>query len=195
MILGLILGTIDQLPDPEESILILDTQAVLTPLSYRHFDLPDCVTARIRAGVEHLAVADTSRIPSLVEILLHHIPSSNGPANLRGYEDKLEGSPLWSLLRNNTPFYHHYDVNLATEMESSRHDKSELSHRVMYLSPATLVIVPPNLLGQWDREIKKHCQSSVKYLIVRWDRLPTARVLAADYDVSYGFCCQLTCIF
>lgn len=191
MILGLILATINQLPEPEESIL--DVRSILTPLSYRHFDLPDCAAARTRAGMGSITVSGTSRIPSFVEILLHRIRSCHGTTDLREYEETLEGSLLWSLLRNNTPFYHHYDVNFATDMfEPSRHNKSKLPNpRIMYLSPATLIIVPLNLLGQWDGEVQKHCESSVKCLIVRRsDTLPVARKLASDYDVGYGFCCR-----
>ncbi|KAL4067811.1 P-loop containing nucleoside triphosphate hydrolase protein [Scleroderma citrinum] len=184
IILGLVLATIGQLPEPEESIHA--TRPVLTPLSYRHFDLPDCTAARTTAGMG--PIADTRCIPSLVEILLHRICSSDGATNLREYEEKLEGSPLWLWLRSNIPFYHHYDMKPATEEFglSRLHDNLVLGPRVMYLSRATLVIVPLNLLGQWDREIYKHCQPNVKCLIVRRsDTLPPARVLATDYDPGF----------
>ncbi|KAI6045621.1 hypothetical protein EDC04DRAFT_2634069 [Pisolithus marmoratus] len=181
MILALILSTVSQLPEPEESIF--HSRPVLTPLAYRHFTLPECMTARARAG---LGPPDAYSIPSLVEILLHCIPSRRQASTWYEYENSLEGTNLWPLLHGNTPFYHHYDVNLAAEIFGSSRPRGqpELGPRVMYLSTATLVVVPLTLLGQWDREIQKHCHSNVRVLIVRQsDILPVARILATNYDV------------
>ncbi|KAI6028583.1 SNF2 family N-terminal domain-containing protein [Pisolithus orientalis] len=181
MILALILSTIGQLPQPEESMF--DFRPVLTPLAYRHFALPDCVTARTRAGLEP---SDVYNIPSLVDILLHYIRSRSQASSWCEYEDTLEGTSLWPLLHGNTPFYHHYDDNLTAEIFGSSRSRSqvELGPRVMYLSAATLVVVPLTLLGQWDREIQKHCHSNARVLIVRQsDVLPAARILATSYDL------------
>ncbi|KIK31000.1 hypothetical protein PISMIDRAFT_85861 [Pisolithus microcarpus 441] len=184
MILALILSTTAQLPQPEESVV--DSRPVLTPLAYRHFALPECITARTRAG---RGPSDAYGMPSLVEILLHCISSRNQASSWSEYENSLEGTNLWSLLHSNTPFYHHYDVNLAAEIFGSSRPRSqpELGPRVMYLSAATLIVVPLTLLGQWDREIQKHCHSNVRVLIVRQsDALPIARILATEYDVISG---------
>ncbi|KAI6150586.1 hypothetical protein BKA82DRAFT_4388616 [Pisolithus tinctorius] len=181
MILALILSTIGQLPQPEESMF--DFRPVLTPLAYRHFALPDCVTARTRAGLEP---SDVYNIPSLVDILLHYIRSRSQASSWCEYEDTLEGTSLWPLLHGNTPFYHHYDVNLAADIFGSSRSRSqvELGPRVMYLSAATLVVVPLTLLGQWDREIQKHCHPNARVLIVRQsDVLPAAKILATNYDL------------
>ncbi|KAI6005771.1 P-loop containing nucleoside triphosphate hydrolase protein [Pisolithus albus] len=170
MILALVLSTTAQLPQPEESVA--DSRPVLTPLAYRHFALPECITARARAG---RGPSNAHGMPSLVEILLHCISSRNQASSWCEYENSLEGTNLWSLLHSNTPFYHHYDVNLAAEIFGSSRPRSqpELRPRVMYLSAATLIVVPLTLLGQWDREIQKH------YV------LPTARIIATEYDVSF----------
>ena len=55
----------------------------------------------------------------------------------------------------------------------------------MYLTTATLAIVPDNLQRQWANEILKHCTDFLRVLDVGdKDELPDAPVLAADYDVS-----------
>jgi hypothetical protein len=61
----------------------------------------------------------------------------------------------------------------------------------MYLTSATLVVVPPNLLAQWNSEILKHClgpeesEDALRFLIVNpKEELPAARLLASNYDVS-----------
>ncbi|KAI6166829.1 P-loop containing nucleoside triphosphate hydrolase protein [Pisolithus thermaeus] len=181
MILALILSTAAQIPQPEESMV--DSRPVLTPLAYQHFTLPECTTARTRAG---RGPSDVYGIPSLVEILLHCISSRSQASSWCEYENSLESTNLWPLLRSNVPFYHHYDLNLAAEIFGSSRPRSqpELGPRVMYLSAATLIVVPLTLLGQWDREIQKHCHSKVRVFIVRQaDVLPAARILATEYDL------------
>jgi hypothetical protein len=186
MVLGLVLATIGQLPDPEESLV--DNRPVLTPLAYQYFALDECVTARARAGWKPKVSQAKRRVPSLVEILLHYVRVSRDVMDPREYEDK--ATHLWPLIQGNTPFYHHYNVELAAQMlKTSRSQRApDLRPRVMYLTSATLVVVPLALLGQWDREILKHCRSRVRRLIVRPSTdLPGARELASEYDVSRCF--------
>ncbi|KAF9227568.1 hypothetical protein BS17DRAFT_693859 [Gyrodon lividus] len=183
MILGLVLATIGQLPDPEESLV--DNRPVFTPLGYQHFPSRECATARARASWTSKVSTADRHVPSLVELLLHHVRVSRDVVNLREYEDELEASHLWPLMNGNTPFYHHYNVDLATQKRSRPRGAPDLGPRVIYLTPATLVVVPLALLGQWDREILKHCRSCVRCLIVHPStNLPDARALASDYDVS-----------
>ncbi|KAH7889500.1 P-loop containing nucleoside triphosphate hydrolase protein [Phlebopus sp. FC_14] len=184
MILALVLATIGQLPEPEESLV--DTRPVLTPLAYRHFPSPECSAARARAGAALNVPRDSRRVPSLTELLLHHIRVSNDVLDPREHEDELEASNLWRLLQSNTPFYHHYNVPVATKMVRLSRSRTapDIGPRVMYLTAATLIVVPLPLLGQWDREVLKHCYSSVRCLVVRQSTsLPDARSLASEYDL------------
>jgi hypothetical protein len=186
MVLGLVLATIGQLPDPEESLV--DSRPICTPLAFRYFPSHECATARGRAGWTSKVSTADRRVPSLVELLLHHIRVSKEVVDLREYRDELESSHLWPLLNGNTPFYHHRNVELVTQQRSRSRRAPKLGPRVIYLTSATLVVVPLALLGQWDREILKHCRSCVRCLIVRPStNLPDARALASDYDVSQYF--------
>lgn len=182
MILGLVLATVNQLPQPEDSLL--DHRPVLSPLAYRTFPADEYVNARRRSGIS--STLNASRVPSLVEILLHLIRIRG--VDMRPYEERLEASNLLQLLQANTPFYHQYPVKSPKHalVGPSRTGNSIAEYpRLMYLTTATLVVVPVNLLGQWDREILKHCHTTVRYLIVtQAAQIPTARVLASDYDVG-----------
>ncbi|KAH7921384.1 hypothetical protein BV22DRAFT_1038738 [Leucogyrophana mollusca] len=181
MILALILATIEQLPDPEESLL--DSRPVMTPLAYRNFTSSEYIAARERAGEKAHACNDVQQIPSLVDLLIHHICISRDGLGVRRYEDQLEASALWRQLQDNTPFYHHYDTDISSASRSRRRPVKRRP-RVVYLTRATLIVVPLNLLGQWDHEVLKHCHSSIRYLIVRTStKLPTVKALASEYDL------------
>lgn len=179
MIISLVLAAAGQLPDPEE--FLVDERPVLTPLAYNHFPSPEYALARDRAGLGWKAI---HQVPSLVELLVHYFSLLKGRA---GFADELEACHLWPFIQANTPFYHHYNTKLAVEVlkRTRRRNAPNLSPRTMYLSSATLVIVPLALLGQWKTEIDKHCHDDVRYLIVRPSKmdLPHARKLASDYEV------------
>jgi hypothetical protein len=184
MILALVLSTIDQLPSPEESIL--DTRPVMTPLAFRTFPSADFIAARKRAirRQKDNVLATGPRVPSLVELLLHHLRVSPELVGTRQYEEELEDRRLLHLLQHNTPFYHHYDVELV-ENERSRRKQSHPGPRLVYLTAASLIVVPPNLVAQWDSEILKHCRSGLRVLVLKSKtKLPQAKALASDYDVS-----------
>ncbi|KAG1728635.1 SNF2 family N-terminal domain-containing protein, partial [Suillus paluster] len=186
MILGLVLATVDQLPQPEESLL--DYRPIMSPLAYRTFPADEYLQARRRAGTHKSSTLDAARVPSLVEILLHRIRTWGDRVDVRPYEEQLEASNLWQLLQANTPFYHHYPVKSPMRAlgHSRTRDRASEYPRLMYLTTATLVVVPVNLLGQWDREILKHCRSTLRHLIIRrTTQIPSARVLASDYDVRF----------
>lgn len=185
MILGLILATVDQLSQPEESLL--DYRPVMSPLAYRTFPADEYHNARRRAGMHKSSALDVTRVPSLVEILLHRIRTWGDKVDVRSHEEQLEASNLWQLLQANTPFYHHYSVKSPqiTALGPSRtRDRVSKYPRLMHLTTTTLVVVPVNLLGQWDREILKHCHSTLRYLVVRQTtQIPSAKALASDYDL------------
>jgi hypothetical protein len=188
MILGLILATVDQLPQPEESLL--DHRPIMSPLAYRTFPADEYHLARRRAGMHTSSTLDATRVPSLVEILLHRIRTWGDNVDIRSYEERLEASNLWQLFQANTPFYHQYPLKSPMHVlgPSRTRDLIPEYPRLMYLTTATLVIEPVNLLGQWDREILKHCHSTVRYFIVgQTTQIPNARALASDYDVCNIF--------
>ncbi|KAG1855044.1 hypothetical protein C8R48DRAFT_720376 [Suillus tomentosus] len=184
MVLGLILATINQLSQPEESLL--DYRPVMSPLAYRTFPADEYHNARRRAGMHRSLALDVTRVPSLVEILLHRIRTWGDEVDTRSHEEQLEASNLWQLLQANTPFYHHYTVKSPMHGLGSSRTRRRVSEypRLMHLTTATLVVVPVNLLGQWDREILKHCHSTLRYLVVQQTtKIPSAKALASDYDL------------
>ncbi|KAI0053959.1 hypothetical protein FA95DRAFT_1551738 [Auriscalpium vulgare] len=186
MILALVLATVDQLPKPEESFH--DPRPVLTPVAFRHFPGAPFEEARKKLSKQRGARADDSKgVPSLVEGLLHRIRLHPGAADVRHNRDWLDDRRLGKLLDLNAPFYFHWNPPDPTSSRSRRavqKQKHGLGPRVVYLSSATLIIVPPNLLAQWISEIYKHCLPTLRVLSVKpEDRLPRALTLATDYDV------------
>lgn len=186
MMLALILATLDQLSTPEESIL--DIRPVLTPLALKYFPSEKHYVARKRSRRGRTkAAAQPEGFPSLLEIMVHYVRVTDG-LDLQVHEEELRNHQLWDPIALNAPFYHHYDVESLTSTfrgRSTSHEKTP--PRVIYLTNATLIIVPINLLGQWESEINKHCYSShlLRVLVVQKpNALPDARKLASDYDVS-----------
>ncbi|KAI0313126.1 SNF2 family N-terminal domain-containing protein [Amylostereum chailletii] len=180
MILALILSTRYQLPTPEESFT--DPRPVMTPISFSHFPQAEFAATRKRALNEH-EVPHRSTFPSLVEFMLHYCRTSD--LNYRDSErqQSLEDHRLTEPLRLNVPFYLHYDENSPPTMRRPRKPIAS-TPRVVYLTSATLVVVPPNLLSQWTTEIHKHCQPDLRFLVVKsQDKFPHAPMLATDYDV------------
>ena len=192
MSLALILATLEQLPTPEESYL--DPRPVLTPLSLRHFPSDVYVDAREKCGapLRKRQKTDTSRIPSLTEHVLHLCSTNPSETGVRGNEDLLKDRGLWKAFKANVPFYHHYDdepLEALRNRRVARGGGDPKSPRAMYLSGATLVVVPPNLLNQWFNEINKHCNPTLRvYMVMDNTDLPHVKKLAL-YDVSvFGRC-------
>lgn len=198
MILALVLATIHQISSPEESVV--DDRPVMTPLSFRYFPSAECISARKRffRGKEDTSTPQSSRVPSFVELLLHHkrtFPDTSIPntATVQGqlsYErdmevvSKVEQIYPGQLLQATTPFYYHYGGEPTTN-ERTQRNRNDPGPRQVYLTSATLIIVPANLLGQWGREIQKHVEYPIRVLILRpGTPMPHVTSLASDYDVS-----------
>ena len=184
MIIALVLATVSQLADPEESTV--GGRLVMTPLAYHHFPSTEHALARERAGLGPGERA-IRQVPSLTELLIHYFSSLKATTGRPAFINELETTHLWPFVRANKAFYHHYKVEPSEEAlkRPNRRAAPNLFSRTMYLSSATLVIVPLTLLGQWKTEIDKHCHDYVRYLIVRPSmELPDARKLASDYEVS-----------
>lgn len=189
MVLALVLATVDQLPKPEESIH--DARPVMTPLAFRHFPYSQYEAAR-KHLFPHCSQApthDRNSFPRLMEILLHYVRTSPNGLHIRQNMEWLQNRGLQSVIDLNFPFYlqRQEPVALARPLRKN----VDLGCRIMYLTSATLVVVPPNLLAQWNSEILKHClgpeesEDALRFLIVNpKEELPAARLLASNYDVS-----------
>ncbi|EIW84791.1 hypothetical protein CONPUDRAFT_116969 [Coniophora puteana RWD-64-598 SS2] len=179
MVLALILATIEERPDPEDCDLY--ERPVMSPVACRTFRSPEYATSHCHAHGGPRS-EEVWPVPSLVDILIHGLRTLPCAPGVREYEEELAARNLWKPLQSNIPFYH---VHREAPSSRSRLRKVQSHPRVMYLSSATLVVVPSNLLRQWDREVLKHCTSDVKYKLLRIkDRMPSAQELASQYDVS-----------
>jgi hypothetical protein len=191
MILTLILATLNDLPTPETPMHRIRHPAIMTPLAFRHFPGEFEAERKRITGTMSSQVSRSPQIPSLVELLLHHLRVPRAgfqPVILQQYQDELEDRKLYGPLVANTPFYHHEDENMSfTERPKRRQRK--LRSRVLFLTSASLVVVPTNLQGQWYSEIQEHTDSQyIRVLRVTAKTvLPPAHILASSYDVSAAY--------
>ena len=182
MTLALIMATMDELASPEESIL--DPPPVLTPLSFRHSPSPIHAAARNKIPREYRkwpgASSSHPRVLSLAEHTLNVARLNPGAANVRQQKDLLKDRHLWTAYKRNTPFYHKFeDVPLEVN-RPSRHARGGKGPKTMFLTAATLVVVPPNLMNQWASEMNKHCDESLNRFIATDKELPPAQLLALN---------------
>ncbi|KAK7467638.1 hypothetical protein VKT23_004692 [Stygiomarasmius scandens] len=196
MVLALVLSTIKHLSTPEHSFV--DQRPILTPLSLRHFPSGEFATTRNRYQRKKAAESFQSRVPSFSEILLHllsskpdvSIPNTNSNKGLIKQQRHEHLSELYSNLpsyelwrKSNPPFYLHHDDDPTGHRTSSRAQGPQ-APRLVYLTSATLIVVPASLISQWDREIMKHCEILPRVLIIRSGKsLPSAKELANEYDI------------
>lgn len=188
MTLALILATIDQLSKPEESIH--DARPVMTPLAFRHF--PDtkfeASRKRLSRGRASASPRNDDSFPRLLELMLHYVRTSPDRLHLRRNVEWLQNRGLQTLLDLNAPFYLQSEEPAVSKR--SRRKVANRGFRKMHLTSATLIVVPPNLLAQWNSEILKHClgpdetDDALRFLIVKpKDELPSVRNLASNYDI------------
>ena len=189
MILALVLATIEQLSKPEESIH--DARPVMTPVAFRHFPYSQFEAARKRLSPRRsrAPAQDENTFPRLMEIMLHYVRTSPDGIHLRQNVEWLQNRGLLSLIDLNVPFYLESQDPVA--VARSLRKSANRGFRTMYLTSATLIVVPPNLLAQWKSEILKHClgpeesEDALRFLLVNpKEELPAARLLASNYDVS-----------
>ncbi|WFD32368.1 hypothetical protein MSPP1_003413 [Malassezia sp. CBS 17886] len=120
------------------------------------------------------------RPPPLAHIAAHRLRTTASP----GVDEvALLPPPLQTLLgAQSAPFFHLWPPAPA---RMSRVSQARRALRV-YLTSATLVIVPLTLLVQWTEEIHKHCRPDALRVLAVPDMqtvLPDACALAQDYDV------------
>ncbi|KAI0707952.1 P-loop containing nucleoside triphosphate hydrolase protein [Earliella scabrosa] len=179
MMLSLILATLDQLSSPEEAFH--EQRTPMTPVALRHFQTPDAIAERSKLAKDK--VLRNTGIPSLVELMLHRCRVQPETLALRENQEQLKQQNLWRPLRANVPFYLSTDPPKDVGYGAAR-GSSGSAPRVMYLTTATLVVVPDNLELQWHNEINKHTTGGIlRVLTVQKKELPSAPKLATDYDV------------
>ena len=183
MMLSLILATLDQLSSPEEAFH--EQRTPMTPVALRHFQTPDAIAERSKLAMDK--VLRNTGIPSLVELMLHRCRVQPETLALRENQEQLKQQNLWRPLRANVPFYLSTDPPKDVGYGAAR-GSSGSAPRVMYLTTATLVVVPDNLELQWHNEINKHTTGGIlRVLTVQKKELPSAPKLATDYDVSVSY--------
>jgi SNF2-related domain len=134
----------------------------------------------------------TSRVPSLVELMLHRHRTAPSYSNISStkYKDKVYSLPLGEMLRENVPFYYHYDVDPASLKRQYRGGRAIRPEKVpgpkrIYLTSATLIVVHDNVMMQWERQIEKHFSTPLRVLNMRTTvEVPSVKRLATDFDVS-----------
>ncbi|PPQ64839.1 hypothetical protein CVT24_008204 [Panaeolus cyanescens] len=190
IILGLILTTLNQLSAPEPSVT--DKRPVLTPFSFRHSPSKECIAARsrIKYGQDEKTSTSSPPFPTLRELIVDHIrtkplsrylESETQSQYLYDHLDLLPfKSKMQEIIRANTPFYYAYPDAKGTWARPN----SIQGPKKMYLTAATLVVVPAILLTQWKREIKKHIARPLRVCVISKDLpTPSARHLATEYDM------------
>ncbi|KAF7308759.1 Helicase C-terminal domain-containing protein [Mycena kentingensis (nom. inval.)] len=192
--LALILATRNQLSTPQFSCL--DTRPVLTPLAARYFTAPDFDTARARFPFTTRKRAQP-RVPSLIELCLHKlatqpvefVPQERTDA-LEDIRQRFESLEHYAgPLRDNIPFYLEFQRDPVDNERGNRRgsSKKQPGPFKLYLTTATLVVVPPNLLLQWTKEIAKHCEAGLRVCALQGTEathpMPSARELAFNYDI------------
>ncbi|TDL24898.1 hypothetical protein BD410DRAFT_851421 [Rickenella mellea] len=182
MMLAVILATIDVLPCPEECLD--DDRPILTPLAFQHFPHAKYKFIRQRTSTYNdIRQQSEIRIPSLVDTVIDYIRTTPPRVGLHQYKDNLEEIGLWDDILANQPFYLQFPSE-AFRRDASRKKSQSPPPAVIFLSAATLIVVPQNLLGQWDSEIMKHCEMSLRILVVKSDvKLPPPKELASKYDI------------
>jgi len=175
---------------------------VLTPLSLRHFPMPEYQEVREsilgrESGRERERCASL-RIPRLFHLLLDKVCAN---PQLRFHQSEPRKETLCSpqrvfeeeferVLSTNIPFQFHREP-VSDGRKSGRKSYSKPLIRKLFLG-ATLIALPRNLLDQWYTEIQKHCGDKVRVLVIHPNsRIPPARDLATNYEASVdlsGYC-------
>jgi hypothetical protein len=185
MTLSLILSTVDQLPAPPEALDM--ATPILTPLALKLFPSEAYREARKVAAAEKRGTKDEPLgIPSLLETMVHYVRVNSENVGLQPAEEELREARLWEPIMANTPFYFQRDAKNVDRGRPLRAARSRSPPVLTYLSPATLVLVPQNLLGQWENEINKHCTAQIpqRILVIQKEvKIPPPKQLASDYIV------------
>ncbi|KLO14911.1 hypothetical protein SCHPADRAFT_291351 [Schizopora paradoxa] len=193
MILALILSDLNSLPPPPDNLST--SSRVLTPLSIRHFPFAHCEDSRTLAlSTNRQNFFSDGRFPTLVELCLDYVRTSEDGYDLQQHyppksqsgvplEDHLEHAALLKPLLHNSPFFLQSSPVIEDKKYKTRVAIPDIP-RLIYISPATVIVVPPNLMSQWEGQISLHCSRNLRVLVVKGDlKLPSAQQLASSYDI------------
>ena len=183
MILALILATLNVLPELPESYH--ETYEVFTPLSYSHFPWKTTTPPATQRSSSLVEQTNRPRLPSLVELCMHRLRTHDCGITAT-HEELLEQRQLFLPMAHNAPFYLVSEIPPSLYSEYSNRRQPEQKYKMMYLSTATLIVVPENLITQWSNEIMKHCRRPLRVLTVfAKTKMPGPNKLASDYDVCF----------
>lgn len=143
---------------------------------------------RTRIDIQEEPDATSARVamPTLKDMCAHVIRMSGqsfAPAQYNDQDTRFRVMAMEPLLKSATPFFH-----LWPPLRGNRTPRVQVARAPakIFLSPATLVVVPGTLLAQWEAEIAKHTiEGSLRVLYLRHARsvIPPAVELANEFDL------------
>ncbi|KAH7107555.1 SNF2 family N-terminal domain-containing protein [Auriculariales sp. MPI-PUGE-AT-0066] len=196
ILLAVILTTRGKLPLPKITVDSVNSEP-LTPVGLRRLPVVRHQLSNFALSVMKEPTDVFPQLqqppPSLTNLSLHAVRLNNNGMPTNSELDILGDSLLKAALLLNTPFYLSAKPLLLTN-ESRRSSRKKRDHsngatsfpQKIYLSSATLVVVPHTLFKQWASEIEKHCEQDALRCYMGSNRkhgLPSAAELASLYDV------------
>lgn len=142
---------------------------------------------RYEQALAREAAEDARRVrpplPSLRQIMLSYVRTSPTPIHYSTKDKILVGAGLYENLEDTNPYY---NLRPSPGQMVSRHGRQGVSQpSQVYVTSATLVVVPTDLVRQWRDQLKEHVErDALRVLVLRTKRdgFKTAQQLAA-YDL------------
>lgn len=180
ILLALIMVTRDQIARPNEGE---NGNLILTSFSMRHSQ-----SEHHRQLRQQHSISEPDEMPSLVEEILHYVACRPGCITDAPYRirEAFYSSSLAQVPSRLPPFYFDHG---SYSRGLRKAQKNIVPPIRLYLSRATLVVVPASLYEQWKGEIYKFCRDGALKVLFAKDinyQLPRAADLA-NYDVSISF--------
>lgn len=165
----------------------MESRPVLTPIALRHFQTAEAMEARECVYGSSDAISHIAKFPTLAAMIAHQLRANIDATCYKNLEETLNSFTFWKEVKMNVPFYLQGGITDITSINSARIARSNLPAplpRRIFLSSATLVIVPPHLFTQWQSEIHKHCEDGLRVLTLNSKvNMPDADTLANDFDI------------
>ncbi|KAJ4847219.1 hypothetical protein Tsubulata_008468 [Turnera subulata] len=152
--------------------------------SFMNSKTKKALTWLAKLSPDRLSLMETCGLPSPA---LGTIRYASGEVDTRGFHNIFRAFGLIGELVKGSYRWHypHGLKNLAFDLDALRAALCEPFDSVrLYLSRATLIVVPSNLVDHWKTQIEKHVKPGQLRLCIWTDhRKPSAHSLAWDYDV------------